>query len=132
MPISSSGSSSGGTRLTIPTSLTGNTPFTNVTAGNGAKGSWVQIIASTSAAWTYMQLILHIPVVATTDFYVDLGTGAGGSEVVIIPDLYTNVAAADTSQDHLFFVKIPAATRIAVRAQQTGGTGTVRVVVIGG
>jgi hypothetical protein len=101
------------------------------TVGIGAtnvKGSWVQLIASTSFEVT--GIIVH-PTMAggSTDVLIDIGIGAAAAEVVVIENLYTGTAAAATSQGAWYYVPIciPMGTRIAARAQGVAASTSPRV-----
>jgi hypothetical protein len=98
------------------------------------EGSWTQITASTTSAIS--ALIIGIggqgnDARASYDWLLDIGIGAGGSEVVLIPDL-----ALSSSNGHNMVVpqsigpipcSIPAGTRLSVRAQCSGTDATDRL-----
>lgn len=96
------------------------------------KGSWVELVAATTR--TYRQVTLALLKTAalssTLGWLVDIGVGAAGSEVVVVPDLmagayqfgnYITPAMATRP------VNIPAGSRVAVRAQSTSTNATDRV-----
>jgi hypothetical protein len=91
----------------------------NVTTGSTAhtKGSWQQLIASTSADSSSLFLRLDgVGASATnTATLLDIGIGASGSETVIIPD----IAVGGAINSLLFEIpfQIPSGTRLAARAQ---------------
>lgn len=102
------------------------TAFVNVQANASAhtKGAWTQMIASTAANADVLIFQVACAVASTdTATLVDIGIGASGSEVVIIP----NLAVGGADQNGLWFVilpiKIPSGSRLAVRSQtvRTGG-----------
>lgn len=105
----------------------------NVDAGGTAntKGAYSQLVAS-SAAVTQFLLLAWTSDANTgptnTRWAIDIATGAGGAEVVLIPDTRTgnaNFAGAATAMQHHsagFLTYIAASTRIAVRA--SCGTNT--------
>lgn len=100
---------------------------TPITCGtSGSKGSYAQLIASTSV--DYMGLLLHIDTqntatVNSDPYSVDIAIGGSGSEVVIIPDYVTNPPAAallSNSASHFYPIAIPAGTRLAARGTNGG------------
>jgi hypothetical protein len=96
----------------------------NVTTGGTAhtKGSWFQLIASTSANASLLVLRVDgISINATnTAALLDIGIGASGSETVIIPDVAVGGATANITVAVPF--QIPSGTRIAARAQSAATT----------
>jgi hypothetical protein len=126
------------------TSLTGsvNSPNITVTANSSAhtKGSWSELIASTSANASLLVVgVDGIGASATnTATLIDIGTGASGSETVVAGDIAVGGATSVTGATRIgaliiLPLKIPASTRIAARIQSvvTGGqTASVRAYVI--
>ncbi len=105
----------------IPTQSEGSGSITVVTAaGATTKGAWAQMIAST--AFASMHLILSIINVTDVDYatyQIDLGTGAGASEVVKVADLLTKTSTGLTGARVVTFCfpfSIAASTRVAIRA----------------
>lgn len=105
-----------------------------VTANTAAhtKGNWAQLISSTSANASLLNL--NIAGLATnalnTASLLDIGTGASPSETVIASNMAIGAAAGTLIE---LPYKIPSGTRIAARMQSvvTGGeTCTVRAAVI--
>lgn len=98
---------------------------TAVTPDVGAKGAWVQVIASLSSD-TYGLLICinnNNASAASRNTRLDIGVGAASSEIVLIPDLIAGNAAAYSVPGsgiwYYFPVAIPAGTRVSARAQST-------------
>jgi hypothetical protein len=103
---------------------------TTLTAASSAntKGSWTQLIASTTNPVVGILVLLEVSSLAT--FLIDIGTGASGSEVVLIPDIYASfysTNAAIMSAAIFFPVQVPAGTRIAARCQSGTANSTVYV-----
>src|SRR5215470_8873589 len=73
-----------------------------ITAGNGAKGSYVTVIAATAAASKY--LIISLETTAITNFAVDISVGPAASEVVVIPNINVQMTTAVGSETFLFAV----------------------------
>lgn len=107
---------------------------TAVTASGSTntKGSWVQLVASLAndCCWITIDLLFDgSPFGASpTPEAVDIGIGAGGSEVVLIADLmvnpgYTLIGVARYS----FPIHIPAGTRVSARSQCPVASGVVNV-----
>lgn len=98
------------------------------------KGSWVQF----SAALPFDVKAVMLCVESSQgggDFLLDLGVGAGGSEVVCVPDImYPNSVNIETSDDFLIPIPIKAGQRFAVRAQCSGAANddiTLAMIVFG-
>lgn len=102
---------------------------TVLTSGSGSKGSWAQL--SASVAGLRRGLICIGKPSAGADFWIDIGVGGAGSEVIAVPDLM----AANTSTTSSVLVSIPLsippATRLAARTQASSGTPTINVSVVG-
>jgi len=100
----------------------------NITTGGTAhtKGSWTPLIASTSNDASYMLIRFDgLQLSATnTATLVDLGTGASGSETVIVADL----AVGGSAQSPTAFIpfKLPSGTRLSARAQGAVASRTFR------
>ena len=104
-------------------------------ASANTKGAWAQVAAVTSFSYRWMLLDITHPAVLGTSvqWFVDLGIGSGGSEIVAIPDrmMYGN-ANTDTffNPIYSFPCNIPAGSRLAARAQSSYTTATQREVEI--
>jgi hypothetical protein len=99
------------------------TQGTAVTPGTSNKGSWAQLIASTTSG-SYGVIICvnsNTASAASRNTITDIGIGAAGSEAVLIPDLISGNAAGYTLGGiwYYFPVYIPAGSRIAARGQGT-------------
>jgi hypothetical protein len=110
------------------------TPST-ITSGGGAnvKGSYTEIASSTGFTCNRMLFrVVNTMGTAGRQFLFDVATGAGGAEVVLVPNLSaesgTSVGAALSWER--FPVSITSGTRIAVRCQASGAGGqTARVAI---
>lgn len=102
------------------------------------KGAWVQITGSTTYDLAGFFLGLdgtsQTPGSATYFFNVDVGVGAAGSEVVVLPDFsfvmtMTNAPRRSLRPSYTPFlpIQVPAGSRIAVRAQCTGASSPSRL-----
>lgn len=99
------------------------------------KGAYSQLTASTSAIIQYLLLIATYghATVGTAGWFADLATGAGGAEVVLIPDnaFYSATNAGGNPALHPrsypYLTYIAASTRLAVRASCSVNTATVRL-----
>jgi hypothetical protein len=101
----------------------------NVTTGSTAhvKGSWTQLIASTSANASLLLLnINNLSASATNSAtLLDIGTGASTFETVVIP----NIAIGGAGSGGIWIsipLKIPSGTRLAARAQSARTSATFR------
>jgi hypothetical protein len=98
-------------------------------ASTNTKGSWTQLIASTTKK--VVGLVVSISAGGSTvcSYMLDIGTGASGSEAVLIPNLFTRYGSAYGWKSHSIFipVQIPAATRIAARVQSSSASAYVNV-----
>ena len=102
------------------------------------KGSWSQLIASTSAQSDW--LLVYADQGGTpsngvdTSFMLDIGTGSSGSEVVRIENLFRGYTQASDTGRHnpgiLFPLRIASGTRIAARAQAAVASRTGSVTVV--
>jgi len=111
----------------------GTSADTTLTSGTATKGAWVQLIASTSFYWNWINLTLH-DANTNNDYYTDIGIGAAGSEVVLIPDINYHsyaVGTGVTTLKDVFKCQIPIGTRISARTKATANTDTLDLNVIG-
>jgi hypothetical protein len=99
-----------------------------ITAGNGAYGSWQQIVASTSDAhrwwWPGIDCGGDTTQSATATF-VQLGVGAAGSEVVLGTWVFRATAAEDLQGPYVptpVYKPLPAGVRIAARASNAANS----------
>ena len=96
------------------------------------KGSWVELIASTS--FDYEEFILELMGRDGASVLVDIGIGAAASEVVIIPNIPVNLNGTGTGAVASIApipVKIPAGTRIAARSQSDSSSYSLDVKGLG-
>jgi len=78
------------------------------------KGSWTELIASTSFDAVCFQLFLHQNFSA--DGLIDIGIGGSGSEVALIENVLIS-GRSGHAQDIVVPIRIPAGTRISSRIQ---------------
>lgn len=110
---------------------TANSQGTAVTPATGSKGSWTQIVASTTYDTCFMIVQWAGDGAGSQTAVVDIGVGSAGNEVVIVSNLMgygTGSSVARTQ--YALPVVIPAGTRIAARAQAAAGTDAGRVSLI--
>lgn len=98
------------------------------------KGSWTQITASTAEDYAALMMIVGsnaATVHNTANFLVDIGVGGSGSEVVLVPNLYTH---SNNTNDFYqprcfgpFPCDIPAGSRLSIRAQSSTNQATNRL-----
>lgn len=106
----------------------GGTVVTSSSSAN-TKGSWTEILASTSFDASGFLLILEsYGLTDTFTFLVDISVGAAGSEVAIIENLA--FSSRRGLGDSMFVpLQIPAGSRVAVRCQSTSTSKSVEVVL---
>lgn len=101
--------------------VTASSRGTAVIADANAKGSWTELIASTSITTKLLYVFFR----ASTDpapYVIDIGTGAAASEVVVISNLLIDTAGPAGSGQEAgclgpFRIDIASGTRIAARAE---------------
>jgi alkylhydroperoxidase/carboxymuconolactone decarboxylase family protein YurZ len=104
-----------------------------------AKGAWSQVVAASAFQYESLNIDLMLDITSGGGevFLVDVGIGASGSEVVVVPNILFDCnrsALAGGVHLHLSLpIQIRAGARIAVRCQDIGGAGTrlVRVMLTG-
>lgn len=109
----------------------GGTVLTAASSAN-IKGSWAEVSSSTPFDATSFFLSLCAPNGLTNDeCLLDIGIGASGQEVVIVPDLLLSPTGASWSPGLDEFLipiplSVPAGTRLSARLQQSvaGGYGS--------
>jgi len=121
--------------------VTGTSQGTNVDPGasGNTKGSYSQVTASTTYDIAALQIIFgNKGALQTSDILVDIAVGAAGSEQVIIPNISFSASNASTNTTGvappLYFVRVPAGTRLAARAQNsntTSGTRQFNIEILG-
>jgi hypothetical protein len=88
-------------------------------ASANTKGSWVELVAAAAAAPATQAFVLTFSVNAAYawDWLLDIAIGGAGSEVVIVENLLFSQPIAGWCEAITLPIAIPAATRVAVRAQ---------------
>lgn len=113
-----------GNNYTVSSNAGVNTP---PSASANTKGSFTQVVASTSVDSVWMVVDLQYYPSTTTTVFVDVAVGAAGSEKVIIQDLEfscTDLGGQhQASQLYGFPVAIPSGTRISARSQVNNASG---------
>ncbi len=92
----------------------------NLTApgANNTKGAYAQIVASTPFACTAVQVSTTFTLALSRQFLIDIATGAGGAEVVKIPDLLTEGYNVTGSWNNTYWqvpLAVDASTRLSAR-----------------
>lgn len=115
--------------------LTASSAGTSINAGASAntKGSWTELVASSAELKGLFVTIGPIAGGAQdAGFFLDIGIGAAASEQVIIPNLHlwveTDGSLISQGVWPIFWVPVPAASRIAARVQCTTADATYRIV----
>lgn len=102
----------------------GGTDLTPSATAN-TKGSYTQIIASTAADATWIDVSLCIPQSSsgTGGYGVDVAVGAAGSEKIIVNNVVLlNVTSTGVVNHFAFPISIPAGTAISARSQSATAT----------
>lgn len=95
------------------------------------KGAWVQVLASCPIDADGFYLQLWNSTGSPQDWLLDIGIGASGSEVVLVPDLYCRSQQNDSMGEKIFIpMAIPAGARISARAQGTSSGGQLQGQVV--
>lgn len=104
----------------------------NITAGSAnVKGAWGELIAATSQRISSLLVVIGNGSGTARDFRIDLGIGASGSEVVLVPDLLYSVASDVGPSTYSLPVRIPQGSRIAGRVQCSFASATCNVAIYG-
>lgn len=94
-------------------------PVVNASAaGAGVKGLYTQLIAALAFQVT-MIVGTFEPQAGGGNWLIDLATGAGGAEVVLVPDIF--ISGVGLAQNLSFFYTIPVGARVAVRNSCAAG-----------
>jgi hypothetical protein len=142
--ISVSGPIAGFNALTLVDSPVTNSQPTTTTvtahATANTKGTWTEIIASTSAAATWVQVHVDSTFVSGNDtsMLLDIGIGAAASETVLIPNIgcgfrgtaFTGNIYNNSGSDWFFPLSVAAGSRLSARAQSAKAAGATALVHI--
>ena len=90
----------------------------NVVCGNGAEGSYTELIASTAATSYYQTIAINSN--SANDVIVDIATGAGGSESPKIVNLAFLDPTSGVPAIYSLPMTIPAGSRISARCYGGG------------
>jgi len=108
-------------------------PFITLTAGaGGIKGSWVEITSSSTLDVNYVLVILNEANVGT-EYFVDIGIGGSGSEIVYIEDIQYHVNVTGNNNvtvTYPFKTEIPKNSRVALRVANTDNSDTIKVSIV--
>jgi hypothetical protein len=86
------------------------------------KGAWSTVIASCPIDASGFWLVLSNSRGGAQHWYLDIGIGDAGSEVVIFPDLYVHPLANDLLNEQCYIpLRLPAGARVAMRGQAQAG-----------
>lgn len=94
------------------------------------KGAWIQLVASTGIACNELMLYL-LKISTPANFLIDIGTGAGGAETVLLSNIHMSQGGAGRGGAMVQIpVNIPSGTRIAVRCQSSVASATATIMGI--
>ena len=104
------------------------TTLTSNAAAN-TKGSWVELSATTT--YDTAQIIVWFKRQGTQNFLIDIGIGAAGSEVVLVPNLHIASVLGITTPNLCFSyscpIAVPKGVRLAARCQDGAGSLTIQI-----
>lgn len=122
------------TAMGIVSSGASNGTAVTASGSTNTKGSYAEIVSSTAADFRYFVVSIERGSLSSVaSFLVDIATGAGGSETVLIPNMHY---VADGSSNNMTMpvpmpLFLPAGTRIAARCQCSVASKDVRVALYG-
>jgi hypothetical protein len=131
-------SAAGGQKYGLPENLTPTNQVINTSAkgiamagpaSNNTKGAWTELISSTASL--YEALIISVQANGDTSMnaqgiLVDIGIGPGGSETVLIGDLYFDCSTVEQItpvSPMTYGIQIPAGSRLSARWQGSSFSG---------
>jgi hypothetical protein len=103
------------------------------TTATGAKGSWVQLSASTARTWEYI-VVQVMGRNTAADYFVDIAIGSAGNEFAIIQNLRCTGRISAQGNENTFYLPlhVPAGSAVSARASMsTSATGTIQVMMTG-
>lgn len=114
----------GGIQLSAGTSVGAVTgastgPILNTGSSSFTKGTWTQISASLTQDATWMMFYIQTLNSSGSNYAVDIGVGASGSEVAVVSNLFFSGQTAGSVR-YFFPLNIPAGTRLSARAAGNG------------
>lgn len=112
--------------LTLGASATSDT---EITVGDDTKGAWAELAASTGIDAKTIVIGIIGNALSGGEWLIDLGIGASGSEVVLIPNILHSQSVIHPEY-YCFECDIPSGTRISARAERTGGTTSLRGAIL--
>lgn len=101
------------------------------------KGAWTELVASTATALAALLVTAQGnegAAMGTLGLLLDIGVGAAGSEVVVIPDISYRATTAEVLQARsptTYGLVIPAGSRIAARYARAATTESLDVLLVG-
>lgn len=124
----SSASTPGSSRDAFDTPASSNGITITAAGAANTKGAWTTLLAATAAQADAIALSFVITSTGARDYLVDLGIGAAGSEVVIVPNvLVSNSTASFIGVSALLPIRLAAGVRLAARCQSSAGAATLQV-----
>lgn len=107
--------------------LSASSTGTAVTSGaTNTKGSWVQLTGSVNRDAT--GIVVHLLAPGSSAALFDIGIGAGGSEVVLVPNLWA-YSTIPQSVSYYVPISVPVSARLSVRAQASTSAASCRASV---
>jgi hypothetical protein len=104
---------------------------TLITAGaTNVKSGWIQLVAAAPCGASGITIMINNPVAGTITRIIDVGVGASGFELVVIPNILVSSAIVDSPIVVYFPIRIPNGARVAMRMAASTASTTVTASVI--
>jgi hypothetical protein len=100
-------------------------------ASANAKGGWTTLTSGVGYTIRTLQVVLSLASGNGRDYLVDIGTGASGSEVVLISNLLYTPGSDDVAYSYQLPCHIPENTRIAARVQCSTANSSLQIAAYG-
>ena len=115
------------TSIGADTTTSAGTTLTSDAVTANIKSAWVELSASTPYDAQQISIRLANLSAARTNCLIDIGIGAAGSEIVIVPDLLYSGRSTDDAI-YSFPISVTAGTRVAARIQANALAATADVI----
>ncbi len=101
----------------------------SITPATNSKGAYGQIVASTARDYSALGVVISENASGVGSL-TDISIGAGGSEIVLIPNAF-HIRNTQNALMQIYYVPVPAGTRIAARGSAASGAVAYSVALIG-
>jgi hypothetical protein len=124
----------GGNGVDTLGALTASSKGTAVTPGNGAKGAWATLVASSAHAYKGLFFAIDPQGASSGDYtFCAMDIGTGGTPTAVLPNILINDWSGNMDPSGLDYmpISIPAATQISVRIQCNNVQTAIGVIAYG-